>query len=112
MSAFYSLIIAALFISPSIRANREDLTRLHGISLPAGSKPLGESRFQSSRNYEDTVKDIKQRLKNIKISIHEINLPHVRATCLINNNPDATFLSVNIHLNAASGITEIFFVNK
>ncbi len=84
-----------------------------GVTLPTGTKPLAAHRFQSSRSYEDTKKEFRERFsksETIKLLGDEINLPHVRAVLYQNFAKNALFFGINIYLNVQTGLTEIFFL--
>lgn len=113
MKTFCQNMLFILLSMGSPNAQSKNADRPFGVYLPAGSKALGNNRFQSSKAYDETVKEIKQRLgnsKNIKPIREEINLPHVRAFSLQNTDSNAPFSAINIYLNIQTGITEIFFV--
>ena len=115
MKAFYYRALLVLLSMSSMSAQSESALRPFGVTLPAGSKALGNNRFQSSKAYEETVKEMKQRLanaKNMKAVGDEINLPHVRAFSLRNTDSKASLSAINIYLNIQTGITEIFFVAR
>lgn len=81
-----------------------------GIFLPLGSKALGKKRFQSAKNYEDTLKELKSRMRSHILKIEEIKLPHVRASTLHLTDSKKPVDAINIYENHVTGITEIFFV--
>ncbi len=85
------------------------------VTLPAGTTQIDANRFQSSRSYDETKKDLKLRLKNsttLKQSGDEINLPQVRAIYYRNSDKNAPYYGINIYLNVQTGLTDIFFVMK
>lgn len=105
-----SIFLSFFFMAQSLSA--QEPFRHLGVLLPVGCEMIEKNRFRSSKNYPETVKEMKLRLaKNFK-AMDEINLPNVRTLSLRNTNRSATLTALNIYLNMKSGITEIFFVEK
>jgi hypothetical protein len=85
------------------------------LLTPAGSKPIGNNRFQSSKKYQETVREMRQRLSAHYNMIQfgpEINLAHLRFISFYNPKPQALLDTVNIYTNLLTGITELFFAES
>lgn len=107
-------LFVVVFAFSSVVAAENFTGRHLGVTLPNGSKKIGEDRFVSSRSYEDTVKEMTERFRrsSIKPIGEEINLPHVRATFFADEREKPEFQTINIYLNTQSEVTNIFFVRK
>jgi len=107
-----ALILVILLNILSLKSFAKEAQKLHPY-LPQGTKPIGPNRFQSARNFDDTIKEIKRRLPNAqrtKLLSETINLPHVRACTLHMTDSKDELTAINIYLNNKTGITEVFFV--
>lgn len=112
MLRYYKLMLLIAW-AMSISAQSEEAASYHSVKLPPGSKLIGERRYQSSRPYEETKRElIKQFAKSnvIKLRGEEINLPHVRAIFFKNLASKSDFSGINIYENGQNGLTEIFFL--
>lgn len=113
-SIFLMMIILSLCALLHAEEGRQ-INTIFGISLPAHVKQIGENRFQSTRSYDDTKRDIAERLSKLKFIRplgEEINLPNVRAIFYQNMDDQAELYAINIYLNVQTGLTEIFFVKR
>jgi hypothetical protein len=84
-------------------------TLVHGLPLPSGSTEVGENRYRSGSNYEDTIKFFTTNLKGLpKKPI--ANQPGIKAVHFDSIEPASGWEGINVYERA--GETRIFVIPR
>ena len=103
------LVAAVCFPAPGFSRERPP-TLFHSAPLIPWAKSVGENRFRSPRNYDDTLLYYRKVLRGSwKVSWKKIiNVPSVRAQHIKNEKKDGRWEGLNIYED--KGATYIFVV--
>jgi hypothetical protein len=84
-----------------------------GLEMPSYSKKLEETRYQSPRNFEKTVKFFKDYFRGWRGVVwhREVNLPSVKYVHIENKNEKAKWSGVNIY-EMPGGKVRIFVLER
>lgn len=91
--------VVLLALTCSLPALAESQPKVHGLELVPWSKKIESGRYQSSRDWEGTLKYFRDKLRGWKgIRWHrEVNLPTVKYIHIQNLNPKARWSGVNLY---------------
>lgn len=92
------LLLVLLFALAPLPALAQAPT-VYGLELVPWSKKLEEDRYQSSRDWEGTLRYFREKLRGWKgVRWHrEVNLPTVKYVHIQNTNPKAKWSGINIY---------------
>lgn len=95
-SLLFLVVVLPLLAAPLASANAP---KVYGLELVPWSRQLDDDRYQSSRDWEKTLKHFKDNLRGWRgVRWHrEVNLPTVKYVHIENKNEKAEWEGINIY---------------